>query len=92
MDFQTLRDQWALKMPFPSASDIDFQRTKDRNNNPHNENYSNKPPLRSTDEIVHDLAYSSADAILMRQYGTEYTAWLSRDYLQDHHTKVWRRK
>jgi hypothetical protein len=85
MNFQALRDQWALKAPFPSKDRIETQMQMDRNANPHNEPYHNKKPRRSEAEIVSDLSYSFADAVLTKQYGDMYKGWLNATG----YTEVW---
>lgn len=45
MDFQTLRDQWAVKAPTPSTEEVEMQASIDRSANPHNEPYHNNRPL-----------------------------------------------
>lgn len=76
MDFQTLRDQWAVKAPTPSTEEVEMQASIDRSANPHNEPYHNKRPRRSTREIHSDLAYRYADVVLHTQYGAPYKNWL----------------
>lgn len=74
MDFQALRDQWALKAPLPSKDVVQSQADMDRHANPHNDSY--RRPRRSEAEIISDLAYQFADAALKQQYGWHYTNWL----------------
>lgn len=76
MEFQALRDQWALKAPFPSKDRIESQMRMDMTANPHNEPYHNKKPRRSEAEIVSDLSYAFADSVLTQQYGVMYKDWL----------------
>lgn len=77
IDFQTSRDQWALKAPLPSRDRVEAQGQMDRQANPHNENYHNKQPRRSEVEIVSDLSYTYANSVLYKQYGQEYVDWLN---------------
>ena len=74
MKFDELRDQWALKFPYPSEAHIGAQCRCDLVHNPHNE--SHKPKLRTQAEIVSDLAYKFADDVLKQQYGFHYQVWL----------------
>ena len=48
----------------PDQSTMNFERTKDRNRNPHNDNY--KPPLRSNAEIIADYKIHVACMIMNR--------------------------
>lgn len=79
MDFQRLRDEWALKVPVPTKAEIEHQQAIDRNANPHNDNYPNKRPIRSVAQIICDVCYTQADNILRRQYPNEYSVWLERE-------------
>lgn len=79
IDFQNLRDQWALKAPTLAKESIQMEYQMDRNLNPHNEPYLNKKPLRSEAEIVSDRAYTFADAVLAKQYPVEYKDWLEEN-------------
>lgn len=76
IQFQTLRDQWALKAPLPDRETILMYMKIDQQANPHNDTYLNKKPRRSEAEIVSDRAYSYADSVLTQQYGLEYQTWL----------------
>jgi hypothetical protein len=58
----SLRQWYATHAPQPTEGDIDVQRKYDRNRNPHNDSY--KPPLRSRIEIIADLAFEYADAMI----------------------------
>jgi hypothetical protein len=58
----TIRDWFATFVPTPTRSQIEMQMTRDRNRNPHNDDY--KPPLRSREEIIADLRYEFADAMI----------------------------
>lgn len=80
-NFQKLRDEWALKMPMPSKEQMDTEAMLDRQKNPHNDNY--KPELRSPTQIVSDLSYKFADAVLLRQYGDTYKEWMKRERYED---------
>ena len=75
-NFQELRDQWALKAPTPSEADIRFEQQRDRQANPHNDNYANKKPIRSVAEIISDSAYVFSDTVLTNQYRSYYRDWL----------------
>lgn len=75
IDFQTLRDQWALKAPTPSEAEIRSQQERDRNLNMFNDDH--KPSLRSVAEIHSDLAYKFADEVLHNQYPPAYTKFLN---------------
>lgn len=76
IDFEHLRNELALKFPYPSKDRINMEQGYDMNANPHNDNYANKKPRRSEAEIVSDLAYGFADAFLSKQYTNEYQLWL----------------
>lgn len=84
INFQFLRDEWAVKHKF-THEQLGFERTKDRNANPHNETYHNKKPRRSDNEIISDLAYTFADEIMINQYKSVYEDWLS----ENGYTLVW---
>lgn len=58
----SLRDYFAIHAPEPSEDDVKMQRQFDRNRNPHND--SHKPPIREHRQIVADLRYAYADAML----------------------------
>ena len=58
----TLRDRFAMAAPEPTEKQIEWESQKDRNANPHND--SHKPRLRDTLEIIADLKYKYADAML----------------------------
>lgn len=58
----TLLDYFAIRMPEPSKEDIQFEITSDRNKNPYNE--PSKPNIRSELEIVCQLKYKRAAAML----------------------------
>ena len=58
----TLRDYFATRAPMPDGETVAGQRLYDKNRNPYNE--SHKPKLRDTYEIIADLAYEYADAML----------------------------
>jgi hypothetical protein len=83
IDFQNLRDQWALKAPLPTKDRVALQLNLDRNANPHNDPYHNKKPRRSETQIVSDLAYTFADEVLIQQYGTRYTLWLKDHFYEE---------
>lgn len=82
-EFQKLRDLWALKC-IVTTSQIDMERTRDRNANPHNDGPPKKP-RREESQIVSDLAYEFADSVLMTQYGNDYKYWLD----QKGYNEVW---
>ena len=88
MDFAKLRNDWALKSVVPKDR-LDMERQADYNANPHNDSYANKRPRRSDSEIISDVSFSNADAVLARQYGKTYTYWLASVARQDHFTQVW---
>lgn len=79
-DFQPLRDQWALKFPYPATYNIESQLRLDKAANPHNDSY--KPPFRSEAEIVSDLAYHFADCVLKQQYGLLYRDWIKTNCVE----------
>lgn len=83
-DFQTLRDQWALRSPSPCQISLQTQAQMDRNANPHNEPYHNVKPRRSEAEICSDIAYQFADSVLRKQYGGQYNSWLEDSGYVDH--------
>lgn len=83
IDFQPLRDQWALKAPLPDNETILMYKRFDQQANPHNEPYHNKKPRRTEAEIISDLAYSFADQVLAQQYGQTYKSWLSDKYCEE---------
>lgn len=58
----TRRDWFATFAPKPSRADINLQGEFDRQANPHNENH--KPRRRSHKEIIADLRYAYADAMI----------------------------
>ena len=58
----TLRDCFAIHAPQPDRDQILLQRQIDRSRNPHNDTH--KPPIRSEIEIIADLAFEYADAML----------------------------
>ena len=58
----TMRDYFAAHAPEPSLEDIGAQMQRDKNINPHNDSY--KPALRSRLEIIADLKFAYADAML----------------------------
>lgn len=74
IDFQTLRDQWALKAPPVGRDEMLSKLRYDQALNPHNDSY--KPERRSETEIISDSAYQFADGVLTRQYGKTYETWL----------------
>lgn len=76
LNFQKLRDEWALKAPVLSTIKMDFEYRRDMNANPHGENYPNKKPRRDKDEIVSDCAYTFADNVLNKQYPYGYKKWM----------------
>jgi hypothetical protein len=61
-DGMSLRDYNAIHAPQPDAQTIEFESRCDRNLNPHNEPH--KPAIRSQLEIICDLRYKYADAML----------------------------
>lgn len=81
-EFQKLRDLWALKC-IVIQSQIDRERMRDRQANPHNE--FNKKPIREDAEIISDLSYTFADKVLKSQYGRDYENWLQ----QNDYNEVW---
>lgn len=81
-DFYRLRNEWALKMPYPSKDLFDIYYKMDMGRNPHNDSY--KPKRRTTAEIVSDLAFEFADGVLRQQYGRSYETWLSVYTEEDH--------
>lgn len=89
IDFESLRNQWALRY-HPSESRIQLQRDMDHRANPHNEPYHNKRPRRTDDEIISDLCFDHADSVLKRQYGNRYMKWLEVNYTPDRWTLAWR--
>lgn len=58
----TIRDYFAIHAPEPSPDDITLQSNLDRSRNPHNE--AHKPKIRESREIVADLRYRFADAMI----------------------------
>lgn len=58
----TLRDWFAGILPAPEESVVQTQQSLDRSRNPHND--SHKPQLRSRDQIIAELRYRQADAML----------------------------
>ena len=82
-DFTRLRDEWALKHPYPSKDRLDSEFRMDQLANPHNEPYHNKKPRRSEAQIVSDLAYTFADNVLLQQHGTIYKTWLSLNGIRE---------
>lgn len=60
----SLRDYFAAHAPLPEPGEIEAQFKYDQARNPHNEPYHNKPKRRSRAEIIADLAYAHADALL----------------------------
>jgi hypothetical protein len=62
MEEITLRDYFAAHAPMPSDEQIVFEMQRDRNRNPHNEGH--KPRLRERVNIIADLAFAYADAML----------------------------
>ena len=83
IDFQTLRDNWALKYPYPTNEIINQQYQMDRLTNPHNESHHNKKPIRSINKIISDLSYQFADDVLSNQYGETYCTWRKyNDYVE----------
>lgn len=58
----TMRDWFATHAPMPTEEQIKRQMEYDRVRNPHNEH--RKPPLRERTEIIADLAYEYADAMM----------------------------
>jgi len=59
----TLRDWFATFAPRPEKSRIEQEMKYDQNRNPHNDGLP-KPPLRSRDEVIADLRYAYADAMV----------------------------
>lgn len=62
MDDITLRDWFAINSPAPSKEDVEYEMTRDRNFNPHNDTY--KPRLRSKKDIECEIRYKWADLML----------------------------
>ena len=60
----SLRVYIAIHAPEPSAEEIKFEGERDRLANPHNDNY--KPLRRSRLQIIADLKFAYADAIIER--------------------------
>lgn len=58
----TLRDWFASTAPEPTLDAINTQQGFDRGRNPYND--AHKPPLRSREQIVAELRYRYADAML----------------------------
>lgn len=58
----SLRDFFAAHAPRPSDAEIDLEKHRDRNANPYNEHH--KPRPRATREIIADLCFEYADAML----------------------------
>lgn len=56
------REWYATFAPTPSPEEIERNRRRDTNKNPHNEPH--KPKLRSTAEIIADLKFQYADAMI----------------------------
>jgi len=79
IDFQNLRDQWALKWPY-SESSVAMQRQADRNANPHNDGPP-KRPIREDSQIISDLSYRFADEVLKQQYGIVYIHWWDDEFI-----------
>lgn len=82
-EFFKLRNEWALKMPYPDKDTLDMYMRLDMAKNPHGD--SHKPKRRSTAEIVSDMAYGYADEILKQQYGFNYRNWLNNHTEKDGH-------
>jgi hypothetical protein len=61
-DGLTIRDWFATFAPRPSKDRINLHMKMDRNRNPHND--SHKPPIRSETEIIAELRYEFADAMM----------------------------
>lgn len=61
VDHLTIRDHFAAAHN-PDPKDIQLERERDRNLNPYNDSY--RPKLRSTLEIICDLKFEYADAML----------------------------
>jgi len=61
-DGMSLRDWFAAHAPTPERETIDQQRQADKSRNPYNE--PGRPKLRSVAQIVADLAYEYADAMM----------------------------
>ena len=90
MDFSNIRLEWSLKIPVPSAEDIKYQMEADRIKNPYNDPYLNKCPRRGISEIISDTVFQEVDTILERQYGAEYTTWLSQQgFILNRHTNTY---
>lgn len=89
IDFQRLRDEWALKSPLPTENQLDMERRLDRGLNPHNDSY--KPEIRSDAQITSDRAYTFADDVLAAQYGREYTKWLADHGFHRDRREVWKK-
>lgn len=58
----TLRDYFAATLPSPTENEIELQYKLDKACNPYNE--SHKPKLRERKEVIADLRYIVADAML----------------------------
>mgnify|MGYP000871624028 CR=1 FL=1 len=69
VDGMTLRDWFATFAPPPRRWRVKLEQDRDRSRNPHND--SHKPKLRSEDEIVADLRYEHADAMLRARAKSE---------------------
>jgi hypothetical protein len=78
IDFQILRDQWALKAPLPDKDTLRYEFQKDQQANPHNDGHGKKP-RRCEAEIISDRAYTLADEVLGKQYPNLYKIWLKEN-------------
>ena len=65
----SLRDYFAIHAPPPKDSDIEFQGKLDHQANPHGDSY--KPKRRNLQEIIADLRYAFADAMIARRSVTK---------------------
>lgn len=63
----TLRQYFAAHAPQPTEDEIKAEMEVDRLANPHNEPYFNKKQRRSRLEIICDLRYAYADAMLAHE-------------------------
>ncbi len=58
----SLRQWFATHAPEPSAEDVQYQMQRDINVNPHNDYH--KPPRRGKLQIIAELKYAYADAMI----------------------------
>lgn len=88
IDFEKLRNELALKCPYPSKDRLDMEFRADMNANPHNDNYQNKKPRRGEAEIVSDISYAFADSFLLKQYTQEYQMWMQANTVDKWGAKI----